>query len=193
MRRHFWLAGLIAMVIHSAQAGELYRWMDSSGSVYYGDMPPADATDVEVRKFPEGIMASEYLPYETRKAQQNFPVVLYVALGCGELCTQARNLLSKRGIPYSEKMVRTKDEIDAFRQLTGSEIVPTLAVGKTILKVFQSERWHGELDIAGYPKTATYRQRIAPPVPPVPSAPETPTAEGTSAGDLPAPAEPAVP
>lgn len=193
MSRHFWLAGLMALVMHSAQAGDLYRWVDSSGRVYYGDLPPVDATEVEIRKFPEGIMASEYLPYETRKAQQNFPVVLYVALGCSELCNQARSLLNKRGIPYSERMVRTKDEIDAFRRLTGSEIVPTLAVGKTILKVFQSEQWHDALDIAGYPKTATYRQRIAPPVPPVPSAPGTPSVEGSSSEYQPAPEEPAAP
>ena len=188
MNRHFWLAGLMALVIHGAQAGELYRWVDSSGRVYYGDLPPVDATEVEIRKFPEGITASEYLPYETRKAQQNFPVVLYVALGCGELCNQARSLLNKRGIPYSEKMVRTKDEIDDFRRLTGSEIVPTLAVGKTILKVFQSGQWHDALDIAGYPKTATYRQRIAPPAQPAPSTPETPADEGQEV-----PAEPAAP
>ena len=190
MNRHLWLAGLMAMAIHGVQAGELYRWVDSSGKVYYGDLPPVDATGVEIRKFPEGITASEYLPYETRKAQQNFPVVLYIALGCGELCNQARSLLNKRGIPYSEKVVRTKDEIDDFRRLTGSEIVPTLAVGKTILKVFQPEQWHGALDIAGYPKTATYRQRIAPPVPSVPG---TPSVEGSPPEGQPAPDEPAAP
>src|SRR3989304_2091497 len=184
MKRIVWSLVCLVFMFLYAQAGELYRWVDNSGRVYYGDLPPADAVNVEVMKATRSDVPNEYIPYESRKAQQNFPVVLYVALGCGELCTQARSLLNKRGIPYSEKMVRTKDEIDAFRQLTGSEIVPTLAVGKTILKVLQSERWHGELDIAGYPKTATYRQRIAPPVPPVPSAPETPTAEGTSAGDL---------
>lgn len=157
MKRIIWSLCCLAWMSLNLQAGELYRWVDKSGRVYYGDMPPADATDVEVRKFPEGILSSEYLPYETRKAQQDFPVVLYVASGCGELCIQARNLLSKRGIPFDEKMVRTKDEIDALKRLTGSEIVPTITIGKTILQGFQSEQWQGELDVAGYPKSAPYR------------------------------------
>jgi len=181
MKRIVCLLGCLVFISLFAQAGELYRWVDSAGRVYYGDLPPADATDVEIRKFPEGILASEYLPYETRKAQQNFPVTLYVGTGCGEACNQARNLLNKRGIPFGEKVLSTKDDIDSFKRFTGSEIVPTLAVGKTILKGLQSDQWHGELDIAGYPKTATYRQRIVPTPQPAPSthaAPETPTAEG---------------
>jgi len=193
MKRMAWSLGCLVFMSLFAQAGELYRWVDKSGRVYYGDLPPVDATDVEVRKFPEGILASEYLPYETRNAQQNFPVVLYVALGCSETCNQARSLLSKRGIPFGEKMLRTKDEVDAFKRLTGSEIVPTLAVGKTFLKGLQSEQWHGELDIAGYPKTATYRQRITPPAPSPPAAPETPSVEGSSSEGQAAPAEPAEP
>lgn len=193
MKRIVWLLGCLVFMSLSVQAGELYRWVDNSGRVYYGDLPPADATDVEVRKFPDGIMSSEYLPYETRKAQQNFPVVLYVALSCEELCTQARSLLSKRGIPFGEKVLRTKDDLDAFKRFTGSEIVPTLVVGKSILKGMQSDQWHGELDIAGYPKTATYRQRIAPPVSSPSAAPETPFVEGSSSEGQTVSAEPAAP
>src|SRR3990172_173607 len=175
MKRIVWSLVCLVFMFLYAQAGELYRWVDNSGRVYYGDLPPADAVNVEVMKATRSDVPNEYIPYESRKAQQNFPVVLYVALSCGELCTQARSLLSKRGIPYSEKMVRSKEEIDDFKRLTGSEIVPTLAVGKTILKVFQPERWHGELDIAGYPKIAPYRApNIQPVVPAVanPAAPE---------------------
>ena len=146
-----WSAVGLAGLSLIAQAGQLYRWVDNSGRVYYGDVPPAGATDVELIKTSESALSSEYIPFESRKAQQNFPVTLYIANGCGEQCDQARSLLSKRGIPYSEQIVRTKEEIDAFRKLTGSEVVPTLAVGKTILKGFQPERWQGELDVAGYP------------------------------------------
>lgn len=179
MKRIVLLLGCLASLPSGAQAGELYRWVDSSGRVYYGDVPPAEATQVEVRKFPDGIMSSEYLPYETRRAQQNFPVTLYVADNCGETCNQARSLLAKRGIPFSEKLLKTNEEIDAFKQLSGSEIAPTLALGKTFLKGFQAEQWHSELDIAGYPKTAPYRAPNIQPVVPAaanPAAPENPAA-----------------
>ncbi|MEO8332133.1 MAG: glutaredoxin family protein [Gallionella sp.] len=154
-----------------AQAGELYRWVDKAGRMHYGDVPPADGTQVEIRKFSAGKISNEYIPYETRNAQLNFPVTLYVGISCGEICNQARSLLNKRGIPFAEKELRIKEDIDAFRKLTGSEGVPTLAVGKTYLQGFQSGQWHSELDIAGYPKIPPYR---APNIQPATPAAETP-------------------
>lgn len=166
MKRIILSLGCLAFMSLPVMAGELYRWVDSAGRVYYGDMPPPNASEVEVRKLSDGVMPSEYLPYETRRAQQNFPVTLYVGSGCGETCNQARSLLSKRGIPFAEKTLRTKDEIDAFKRLTGSEFVPTLAVGTNFLKGFLESQWHSELDVAGYPKSAPYRApNIQPAVP----------------------------
>jgi hypothetical protein len=194
MKRIILLLACLTSMSLSVQAGELYRWVDASGNVYYGDVPPAGAMQIEVRKFSEDITSSEYLPYETRRAQQNFPVTLYVGAGCGETCDMARSLLSKRGIPFSEKLLRTKQDVETFKQLSGIDsVVPVLAVGKNFLKGFLESQWNSELDIAGYPKTATYRQRIAPPVPPVPftpAAPATSSVEGTSSEGQ-APAEPA--
>jgi glutaredoxin len=184
------LACLASMSV-SVQAGELYRWVDSSGKVYYGDVLPAGAMQVEVKKFPKDTTSNEYLPYETLRAQQNFPVTLYVGDGCGEPCTHARGLLNKRGVPFSEKVLKTKSEIDAFQKLSGSTSAPTLQVGKTYLNGFLESAWNNELDIAGYPKTASYRQRIAQPEPSNPEAPETPPAEGQSSEDQTSPPEPA--
>ncbi|MFZ2540373.1 MAG: glutaredoxin family protein [Gallionella sp.] len=171
MKRIILSLSCLACISLFAQAGELYRWVDDSGKVYYGDVPPADQIEIEVRNFPAGVTPSEYLPYETRIAQQHFPVVLYVVPSCEELCIQARNLLSERGIPFSEKILRTKDEVDAFKQVASSEVVPTLVVGKTILKGFLAGKWNGELDIAGYPERAPYRASTHQPVVPTASNP----------------------
>ncbi|MBI2286534.1 MAG: glutaredoxin family protein [Nitrosomonadales bacterium] len=151
------LLGCLAVMPSGAQAGELYRWLDAQGKVHYGDMLPVDAAQVEPRKFPAAAVPVEDLPYETRRAQQNFPVILYVADNCTTPCDQARSLLSKRGIPFSEKKLITQEDIDAFKALSGFDSAPTLAVGRTFLKGFLAEQWHGELDIAGYPKAAPYR------------------------------------
>lgn len=183
MKRIVLLLACLTSMSLSVQAGELYRWVDASGKVYYGDVPTVGAMQVEVKKFPEDNISSEYLPYETRRAQQNFPVTLYVGESCGGLCDQARSLLNKRGIPFSEKLLKTKSEIEAFQKLSGSNNSPTLLVGKTYLSGFLESAWNSELDVAGYPKTASYLQRIAPPAPP-PLV--TPPAE-----DQTAPAEPA--
>ena len=139
--------------------------MDKAGKMNYGDLPPADATDVERIKISSESTPNDDLPYATRRAQENFPVTLYACGGCGEACTQGRDLLSKRGIPYSEKLLQTREDIDAFKQLSGIDsVVPVLQVGKDFLKGYLESQWNTELDVAGYPKTASYRQRFAPPV-----------------------------
>jgi len=80
------------------QAGELFRWVDKAGKVHYGDTQPADVVDVERKKLSSSTSQNEDLPYETLRAQQNFPVTLYVTNGCGAPCNQARTLLNKRGV-----------------------------------------------------------------------------------------------
>jgi hypothetical protein len=173
----------VLATMQAVQAEDLFRWVDKAGKLNYGDSPPADASEVERLKFSGNATQDADLPYETRRAQENFPVTLYVGNDCGDPCAQGSALLSKRGIPYSEKLLQTREDLDAFKRLSGiSGAVPVLQVGKDFLKGFSASQWNGELDIAGYPKTAGYRQRLAPQVKPEPF---TPPAEDQAA---PAPA-----
>ncbi|HEX5364310.1 MAG TPA: glutaredoxin family protein [Gallionella sp.] len=165
MRRIFLLGCLMTLSL-PVQAGDLYRWVDGKGKVQYGDAPPPNAAMLEQLEFNDQAAANADLPYETRRAQKDFPVTLYTANDCGEICTQARALLTRRGIPFSDKKLLTKEEIEAFKALSGSDIAPTLGVGKNFLKGFEAGQWNKELDIAGYPKTA--------PHPAPKAAPETP-------------------
>lgn len=151
------LAACLVLMPLDAQAGELYRWLDSKGVVHYSDMPPPKSEPAETIRFSEAAGYDAALPYETLRAKQNFPVTLYVRSGCGEPCDQARSLLSKRGIPFTEKTLKTKEDAEALKQLSGIEGFPVLAVGNNYLRGFQAEQWQSELDIAGYPKTAPYR------------------------------------
>ncbi len=164
MRRRFVWAALIALVCGSAQADGMYRWVDKSGKVYYGDQPAEDAAKVDKMKFGavQAVGVND-LPYLTRRAKQSFPVTLYVAENCGDSCKQAREFLTKRGIPFTEKNVRTKEELEDFKKLSGSAGVPTLAVGQTWFKGFQAEQWGGGLDTAGYPQAPSQPQPPANP------------------------------
>ena len=170
MRRRFVWAGLIVLVGGNAQADGLYRWVDKSGKVHYGDAPAADAAKVEQKKFAAAPRADvDDLTYATRNAKKNFPVTLYIAENCGDPCKQAREFLNKRGIPFTENTVRTKEELGAFKQLSGGENVPTLAVGKTWFKNFQAEQWGGGLDTAGYPQPPS--PQLQPPTQPITTKP----------------------
>jgi glutaredoxin len=163
MKRIVLLLGCLAVMPSGMQAGELFRWVDAQGKVHYGDVPPVGAAQVTPIKSPAAATPGEDLPYETRRARQDFPVTLYVADNCTDYCDQARKLLSQRGIPFGEKKLVTQEDINAFKALSGFDGTPALAVGKTFLKGFLAAQWHSELDIAGYPKTAPYRFSATPP------------------------------
>ena len=48
------------------------------------------------------------------------------------------------------------EEVEEFKRKTAGEVVPTLLVGKSILKGYESGQWNAELDMAGYLKSAPY-------------------------------------
>lgn len=191
MKHAVLLLACLAAIPMNVDAGELFRWVDENGKVHYGDAPPASAAKVERKKIAGAVEQNEDISYEARRAQQNFPVTLYVGEGCVEPCIQGRALLRKRGVPFSEKMLKTKAEIEAFQKISGSSDSPTLAVGKTYLKGFMESSWNSELDVAGYPKTATYRQRAASPA--KPPSPDTKPAEGAPVENQATPTEQAAP
>lgn len=164
MKRSLWLISALLSISVAVQAETVYRWIDSSGVVHYSDVAVPDADKLDASKFAGEPSPEGSLPYETRRAMLNFPVTLYVGAGCGELCVTARTFLQKRGIPFEEKTLRSKEEIAAFTKLTGKNIAPSLAVGHAFVSGYEPTLWNNELDIAGYPKTAPYRPISVAPV-----------------------------
>lgn len=152
------------LIAGATDAAEYYRSVDGKGEVFYGDRPQADADAIERLKSRAESAPNDALPYATRRAQERFPVTLYVADDCGSGCVRAREYLDKRGIPYTEKNLRAPEEIEAFKQASGGNLIPTLNIGTKWLQKFSEVPWAKELDAAGYPKTAPYGYR--PPVKP---------------------------
>ena len=150
LKRIFLLMGLLMLT--NVQAGELYRSIDKDGKVHYSDTPLEGSEDFERLKLPAEPATGDNLSYETKRAMENFPVTLYTYPDCGSACLKAREMLNKRGIPYTEKSLTTKEAIEAFRKDSGGGQVPALTIGKTWLKGFLDEQWNNELDFAGYPK-----------------------------------------
>ena len=163
------IAMLAFAVLQTAAAGELYRWVDKRGVVHYGDIPATDAQQLETKKFATPPPAPCFRPdpekrkpalrppapspssYELDKARKNFPVTLYVIRGCGDACKQAHDFLAKYKIPYTEVLLKDQQEVNDFKNKSGSDSSPTLSVGKDWLKGFQPDEWQDELNIAGYP------------------------------------------
>ncbi len=141
-----------------ATAQTTYRWIDkASGRTVYSDQPPPPGTKQVVETGGSAPDDSPPMPYATRQAVQKFPVTLYTTANCVNECQQARDFLNARGIPFTEKLMTTPEEIDALASKLGSEAaIPSLFVGQQSFKGFESGSWNNLLDLAGYPKTAPY-------------------------------------
>jgi glutaredoxin len=149
---------LLAFSLAAAAAPALYRWTDKNGVVHYSDTaPPAsaktmqkmDAAGQSAGEAPSAIDRS----YAMQMAVKNFPVTVYTSRQCGEACKQGLDYLKKRGIPYTEKVVATQDQVDALVKLAGAPEVPVLVVGIDVRKGYNEQGWSDALDTAGYPNT----------------------------------------
>src|SRR5512135_2989203 len=132
MKKYFLLMSLLMLA--NAQAGELYRSIDSSGKVHYSDTPLQGSEDVEKLNLGKEPIPDDTLPYETQRAKQNFPVTLYTFPDCGAPCQMARDFLNKRGIPFTETSLVKSEDYEAFRKASGDGRLPAATIGKTWLK-----------------------------------------------------------
>lgn len=154
---------LCCAVAGLTQAGELFRWVDADGKVHYTDQPPpASAREVEEKKLSGSTIDTSELPYATQQAIKKSPVTLY-ANNCGEPCTQARDHLARRGIPFVSKNPETSSaDGEALKKLVGAAYVPVLVVGSAISKGYEKGAWDAALDAAGYPKSALLKKSPVP-------------------------------
>ena len=139
----------------AAHAGEVFRWVDKNGQVHYGDMlpPPAEGKNAQTKKLQDSVIEQDAVPYEVSIAMKNNPVTLYTN-SCGESCTNARTLLSTRGIPFSEKNPETDvAAAAALKALVGAVQVPTIVIGTNNLTGYEEAGWSAALNAAGYPRT----------------------------------------
>lgn len=183
MRASALLAALLAAAV-AAPAGAQYRWTDAGGKVHYGDSPPRDAKDVRSLSLraapsPTGADGTANLPFEVRRAMERAPVVLYTSPDC-QPCGPAAALLRERGVPYTERTIRSPDDLQEFRRISGGLRLPYVTVGSQAQSGFEPDGWLSLLDAAGYPKGSmlprSYQWPAAQPLVP-PAKPEAKTTE----------------
>jgi hypothetical protein len=182
----------IVFAAMSANAAQLYRWVDAKGNVEWRDTPPpasVPAKKVEQRRVGDNVTPGDDLPFSVQLAAKNHPVTLW-ATDCGTVCTNARAHLSRRGIPYTDK--NPQSDYDAFKKISPDGNMPVLQVGSTRLTGYLESEWDSTLDYAGYPRTALITTRPKPPATvPKPVTDGAKPAEGTPT--TPKPPAPAIP
>lgn len=131
---------------------QVYKWVGPDGKIQYSDTPPpasakAQSQTVATPSSPSGGIA---LPYDVAEAVKKSPVTLYSSANCAP-CDTARTMLISRGIPFTEKTVRTGEDVDYLREISGDSQVPVMTLGKRKHQGFAATEWEEALTSAGYP------------------------------------------
>jgi len=169
MQRAFiMMAILIGTASAPLAAAQLYQWKDPQGRTVYSDQPPPPSIRNAQQKSFKGNLIEVGESYAAKTAREKNPVTLY-ASACGAPCDQARQLLTERGVPFSNKDPQANPEAQAaLQKLTGRLSVPVLVVGSDKIDGFESGQWQAMLDRAGYPKAALPGRKPVPASAPAP-------------------------
>lgn len=150
-------------------AAQLYQWKDAQGRTVYSDQPPPPSIRNAQQKSFKGSFIEVGESYAAKTAREKHPITLY-ASACGAPCDQARQLLSERGVPFSNKDPQASPGAQAeLQKLTGRLSVPVLVVGSDKIDGFETGQWQAMLDRAGYPKAALPGRKPVPPTVPAPA------------------------
>jgi len=170
-----------------------FKVVGADGKVTYTDREPSQPEGkVTALGAKAPVQAAEPdLPFELRQVASKYPVTLYTTSGSCDPCVQARQYLKQRGVPFSERLAASNEDIEALEKISGGRETPTLTVGSQVLRGFGTDSWGQYLDAAGYPRESrlpsTYQYRAATPIA------ERRDATVARSGDAAPPAPPALP
>ena len=182
---------VVAAVVVGAAAGaaaqqsaveQFYRWTDQEGRNHITDTPPPPGAKNVRRPRSAGVEEKDKaaeatakpgakpdpaVPFAVQRAVSQFPVTLYTAPNCSQPCAVARDLLNKRGVPFTEVQVFDEPGVAELKRLSGAEEVPVVKVGASVYSGFQRSAYDALLDSAGYPAVGILPSRAqAAPAPP---------------------------
>lgn len=142
---------LLIMAAVPALAQGVYRIVGPDGRVTFSDQPPAaDAAPRTPTTAVPSTAGNAQLPFALRQVATRYPVTLYTGTDCAP-CNSGRNLLSARGIPYTEKTITTNNDAEALKRLSGDASLPFLTIGSQQIKGYSDTEWTQFLNAAGYP------------------------------------------
>jgi len=140
-----YLLALALLLPISSGGVELYKWVDSKGTIHYGDKPPKKAelkqitgkissfktVNVEAFKYDPGLTTAS-------SKSKGKSVVMYSTSWCG-YCKKARQHFKRNNIPYQEHDIeKSKKAAQDYKKLKGRG-VPIILIGKQRMNGFRAE------------------------------------------------------
>ncbi len=184
-------SALLALLPALSAAQTIYRIVSPDGRVTFSDRPPVGSEKTTPLgpggRAPAEDSSAGGLPFELRQIVSRYPVTLYTGDDC-EPCNAGRSMLLLRGVPFTERTIKTPMDVEALQRLNGNVTVPALTIGGQRLRGYSNAEWTQYLDAAGYPASSRLPSGYRNP----PPAPLVPLAEAASAAPAaPEAAEPA--
>ena len=128
----------------TAQAAEIYRWVDERGKVHYTDRPPpqqqTDKLTIKVKSYDQAEIVEKlqnyrtYLSKDTQKLDNN-TVIMYSTSWCPH-CKRARQYFTQNNIPFREYDIEKSDKARRDYERLNGKGVPVILVGKRRMNGF---------------------------------------------------------
>lgn len=154
----------LCLGLATAHGQTVYRIVGPDGRVTFSDVPPPKAPASATAKPGAAGGAAAALPFTLQQVASRYPVTLYSGENCGP-CDSGRAYLRGRGIPFTERTVKSNEDVQALQRLAGDASLPLLTVGSQQLKGYSDVEWSQYLDAAGYPKTSQLPRGYEAPAP----------------------------
>jgi glutaredoxin len=133
MRYTALLVIILVTTISMAQAEEIYKWVDSTGKIHFGDTKPetlkAETIDINI------INSIKSVKYESSHINIGKKVIIYTTSRCG-YCKKAKRHFKEKGIRYKEMNIEnSKNAKRQFEKMKGTG-VPIILVGNKRMNGF---------------------------------------------------------
>lgn len=172
------------MLLATQTQAQLYKSVGPDGKITYSDTPPQSNQKLLEKKELSNSASTANFPYELGQAASKNPVTIYTAANCAP-CNDGKNLLKSAGVPFSEKTVKTSEDVEKLKQISGDTQLPVMQIGSKKLHGYNADEWKSAIKSAAYPASnmlpPDYRYPAAESA--APSAP----APAAASGDKPVP------
>ena len=141
MKIHIFLL-LVATGFSGLTLGDIYKWIDESGNVHYGDKLPGNAQPVNIGGEVNTVdkQTYDFLPERVQEPAASPSVVMYATSWCG-YCRKAREYFKNKGIAYTEYDIEKNPSAKSRYDALGGNGVPLILVGENKLAGFSSQRF----------------------------------------------------
>jgi len=144
------------LLINSANAGKLYKWVDANGNISYQDQPPPkNANVLRESSIDENGSLSD-------KVEQQ-AVTVYTVPNCAA-CSELLSRLVEIGVPVEEQNLdNNRDAQQRVLELSDSLIAPTVVINGRALPNPNLQNLNEALETAGYKIIKPKPKFVAPP------------------------------